>query len=67
MEFKVIPSDRFNDVIVHLRKSFFCDEPLNKAVQLCKIGEGHLELEHQTLSALQDGLSIMAVTSDDQV
>lgn len=67
MEYKVVPSDRFNDIIVHLRKTFFCDEPLNKSVKLCKSGEGHLELEQQSLASLQDGLSIMAVTADDQV
>lgn len=67
MEYQIVPSHRFNDIIIHLRKTFFCDEPLNKSVQLCKPGEGHLELEQTSLAALQDGLSIMAVTADDQV
>lgn len=67
MYFKEIPLDRYNDVILHLRETFFSDEPLNKAMQLCQPGEGHIQLERHSLSTLEDGLSVMAVTDDDEV
>ncbi|XP_046594428.1 arylalkylamine N-acetyltransferase 1 isoform X3 [Neodiprion lecontei] len=57
-----IQEDRFSDVIVHLRKNFFSDEPLNKAVKLCKRGEPHAALERHSLATLQQGFSRMAVT-----
>ncbi|XP_046743079.1 arylalkylamine N-acetyltransferase 1 isoform X1 [Diprion similis] len=59
-----IQEDRFSDVIVHLRKNFFADEPLNKAVKLCKRGEPHAALERHSLATLQQGFSRMAVTED---
>ncbi|KAJ8869471.1 hypothetical protein PR048_028462 [Dryococelus australis] len=56
-----IPESRYSDVIQHLRNSFFADEPLNSAVQLCRPGEPHAELEDHSLTTLADGLSQMAV------
>lgn len=67
MEYIKIPPNRFNDVIEHLRYTFFADEPLNKSVQLCKPGEGHAESEKYSLKTLEDGLSVMAVTQDQEV
>lgn len=67
MEFVRIPTERFNDVILHLRETFFSDEPVNKSVCLCKPGEPHIELEKHSLSTLEDGLSIMAVTNDNKI
>lgn len=67
MDFVIIPAHRFNDVIVHLRHTFFADEPLNKSVQLCRPGEGHVELEKHSMATLQDGYSVMAVTKDNRV
>lgn len=67
MDFVIIPTDRFDDVIVHLRHTFFADEPLNKSVKLCRPGEGHVELEKHSMATLQDGYSVMAVTKDNRV
>uniref|UniRef100_A0A1B6CV67 aralkylamine N-acetyltransferase n=1 Tax=Clastoptera arizonana TaxID=38151 RepID=A0A1B6CV67_9HEMI len=59
-----IPENRYEDVIIHLRKNFFADEPLNASVTLCAPGEGHAELEEHSLSTLRCNLSIMAVQKD---
>ena len=67
MEYVKIPPNRFNDVILHLRNTFFADEPLNHSVSLCKTGEPHVELEKHSMSTLEDGLSIMAVTEENEV
>jgi hypothetical protein len=68
IEFGIIPEDRYDDVIHHLRNNFFADEPLNHAVSLCRPGEPHAELEEHSLTTLRDGLSQMAVHTDtDQV
>lgn len=56
-----IPEERYDEVIVHLRKNFFADEPLNKSQGLCKPGEPHAELEAHSLNTLRDQLSVMAV------
>ncbi|GAB0098972.1 uncharacterized protein DMENIID0001_147870 [Sergentomyia squamirostris] len=69
LEFRQIPpnSDRFEEIIRHLRDTFFSDEPLNRAVKLCRPGEGHMELECQCEKTLQDGLSVMAVTDEGKI
>lgn len=67
MEYKPIPSDRYTDVIHHLRETFFADEPLNKAANLCKRGECNKELEQHSITTLHDNLSVMAVTEDDEI
>ncbi|KAJ1524776.1 hypothetical protein ONE63_009652 [Megalurothrips usitatus] len=56
-----IPEARFEDVIGHLRCSFFADEPLNRSVQLCERGQPHRELEEHARQTLRDGLSVMAL------
>jgi hypothetical protein len=64
IEFGLIPEERYDEVIHHLRNNFFADEPLNHAVSLCRPGEPHAELEDHSLTTLKDGLSQMAVLSD---
>ncbi|PSN36878.1 Dopamine N-acetyltransferase [Blattella germanica] len=61
IEFGLIPEERYDEVIHHLRHNFFADEPLNHAVALCRPGEPHAELEEHSLTTLRDGLSQMAV------
>ncbi|XP_069674095.1 arylalkylamine N-acetyltransferase 1-like [Periplaneta americana] len=64
IEFGLIPKERYDDVILHLRNNFFADEPLNHAVALCRPGEPHAELEEHSLTTMRDGLSQMAVHTD---
>ncbi|XP_034255898.1 dopamine N-acetyltransferase [Thrips palmi] len=56
-----IPEERFDDVIAHLRCSFFADEPLNRSVRLCERGQPHRELEEHARQTLRDNLSEMAL------
>ena len=67
MIYQRITPDRYNDVILHLRNSFFFDEPLNKAVKLCTAGQGNEELENYSIATLEDGLSIMAINDKEEV
>lgn len=67
MIYQRITPDRYNDVILHLRNSFFFDEPLNKAVKLCTAGQGNEELENYSIATLEDGLSIMAINEKEEV
>uniref|UniRef100_A0A1B0A181 aralkylamine N-acetyltransferase n=1 Tax=Glossina pallidipes TaxID=7398 RepID=A0A1B0A181_GLOPL len=67
MEYQVIPVKRFDEVIEHLRQNFFADEPLNKAVNLCKRGEGHKYLEEHSLKTLEANLSVMAVSDANEI
>lgn len=67
MNFIRIPPNRYDDVITHLRNTFFAEEPLNKTLSLCEVGRGHAELEKHSRLTLTDGLSVMAVTDDDEV
>uniref|UniRef100_A0A1A9WWX8 aralkylamine N-acetyltransferase n=1 Tax=Glossina brevipalpis TaxID=37001 RepID=A0A1A9WWX8_9MUSC len=67
MEYQVIAVERFDEVIEHLRRNFFADEPLNKAVHLCKRGEGHKYLEEHSLKTLKANLSVMAVSDDNEI
>ncbi|KAE8748356.1 hypothetical protein FOCC_FOCC004992 [Frankliniella occidentalis] len=63
-----IPEDRFDDVIAHLRWSFFADEPLNRSVALCERGQPHRELEEHARATLRDSLSEMVLdTTTNQV
>lgn len=67
MIFQRVTPDRYNDVILHLRESFFFDEPLNKSVELCTAGTGNEELEKYSIATLEDGLSVMAVNDREEV
>lgn len=67
MIFQRITPDRYHDVILHLRESFFFDEPLNKAVKLCIAGQGNEELENYSIATLEDGLSVMAINDKQEV
>lgn len=67
MIFERVTPDRYNDVILHLRRSFFFDEPLNKAVKLCTAGMGNEELENYSVATLEDGLSVMAIGDNNEV
>lgn len=51
-------------VLRHLRNSFFADEPLNKAVNLCERGQPHAGLEKLCIATITDGLSVAAVEND---
>lgn len=64
MEYKIIPQSRFDEVVDHLRSTFFSDEPLNKAADLCIPND---YLEHHTYHTLEENMSVMAVTGDNQV
>ncbi|XP_075155956.1 arylalkylamine N-acetyltransferase-like 7 [Haematobia irritans] len=67
MEYKLITEDRYDDVIRHLKENFFADEPLNKAAGLCQRGLGNRDLEHHSLETLEDNLSLMAVTDNNEI
>lgn len=67
IRFETISSKYYDDVIEHLRQTFFADEPLNKAVHLTRPGQGHPLLEQHSLSTLKDNVSIMAISNDGDV
>lgn len=67
MKYIPIPEDRFPDVILHLRNTFFPDEPLNKSVDLCAIGEAHTDLEIHSWNTMEQGFSVLALSDDDEV
>ncbi|KFB37543.1 AGAP011168-PA-like protein [Anopheles sinensis] len=67
LRMEIITEPWFPEVIQHLRRTFFADEPLNKAVNLCRPGDGHTLLEKHSLSSLRDGISVMAVTASGEI
>ncbi|XP_062559972.1 uncharacterized protein LOC134224578 isoform X1 [Armigeres subalbatus] len=67
IRFETISSKYYDDVIEHLRQTFFADEPLNKAVHLTRPGQGHPLLEQHSLSTLKDNVSIMAISNDGDI
>lgn len=67
MEYQLIREDRYQEVLKHLKEHFFADEPLNKATDLCEHVKGQQYMEQQTIKTLCDGLSIMALDSNNQV
>ncbi|XP_065092277.1 arylalkylamine N-acetyltransferase 1 isoform X2 [Ochlerotatus camptorhynchus] len=64
---ETITSKYYDDVIEHLRQTFFADEPLNKAVHLTRPGQGHPLLELHSLSTLRDNVSIMAISGEGEI
>ncbi|XP_015587184.1 uncharacterized protein LOC107263961 isoform X2 [Cephus cinctus] len=62
-----ITEDYFPEVIYHLRQNFFADEPLNKALDLCKRGQPHFELERHCMLTLKQGFSRMLLTQDGRI
>lgn len=67
MEYKIIDEDRYQEVLEHLKQHFFADEPLNKATDLCSHVKGQHYMEQQTIKTLRDEMSLMAISSDNQV
>ncbi|XP_058837088.1 arylalkylamine N-acetyltransferase 1-like [Topomyia yanbarensis] len=67
LRLEVITSKYYDDVINHLRRTFFADEPLNKAVNLTRPGQGHRLLELHSLTTLKDNISIMAISHDGEI
>lgn len=45
IEYKRLSPKYHDDVMIHLRNTFFADEPLNRATKLCQRGDTHAELE----------------------
>lgn len=67
-EFFMIKPIHYDEVIEHLRENFFYDEPLNRAVGLCREkGEGHPELEKHSLATLSDGVSVAVQNSKGEI
>ncbi|KAH8362137.1 hypothetical protein KR084_004158 [Drosophila pseudotakahashii] len=66
MEFKMIGPEHCDQVLEHLRRSFFADEPLNKAAGLCQNGINCSALEVHCAEAIQDRMSVMAVDAKDE-
>ncbi|XP_011504927.1 PREDICTED: uncharacterized protein LOC105367815 [Ceratosolen solmsi marchali] len=62
-----VPSKRYHDVLEHLKYNFFADEPLNRAIGLCRKGESHQELERHCLFTLAQGISCMIVDEGDKI
>lgn len=62
-----VTEERLEEVLDHLRMSFFADEPLNQAVGLCKRGERHVELERHCRHTLEQGYSCMIVDENNKV
>lgn len=60
MDYEIIPENRFDEVILHLRISF-PDEPLNAAVKLSTHGKPCELLEKYDLHTLGEGMSVMAI------
>ncbi|KAJ8683844.1 hypothetical protein QAD02_019636 [Eretmocerus hayati] len=58
-----LPEAGFPDehVLNHLRKNFYADEPLNRAVGLCNRGEAHAELDRHCASTLAHNCSCIIV------
>ncbi|XP_016982273.1 arylalkylamine N-acetyltransferase 1 [Drosophila rhopaloa] len=61
MEYKLIGMEHCDQVLEHLRRFFFADEPLNKAAGLCQNGSSCTALEDHCVEAIKDRMSLMAV------
>ncbi|XP_059469083.1 arylalkylamine N-acetyltransferase 1-like isoform X1 [Neocloeon triangulifer] len=64
-----VKPEHFEDVMDFLRRNFFLDEPLNVCIQL--VGDSRPgscpELEEFSMGALQQGISLMAVSPEGKV
>ncbi|XP_017067647.1 dopamine N-acetyltransferase [Drosophila eugracilis] len=66
MEYKMIGPEHSGQVLEHLRRNFFADEPLNKAAGLCQNGSSCSALEDHCAEAIKDRMSVMAVDVKDE-
>lgn len=67
IEYKRLTPKFHDDVMIHLKETFFVDEPLNKAMQICKRGEGHEDLEELVIFTMNEGGSILALSGNGEV
>lgn len=62
-----IPNDKLNDVVAHQRQSFFCNDPLHKALGICQ-DEAALNGEAEyAKKTIEEGMSVMALNEDGKV
>ncbi|XP_017048299.1 arylalkylamine N-acetyltransferase 1 isoform X2 [Drosophila ficusphila] len=66
MEYKMIGLEHCDQVLEHLRRNFFADEPLNKAAGLCQNGSSCEALEDHCVEAIKDRMSLMAVDAKEE-
>ncbi|KAF5294536.1 hypothetical protein FQR65_LT10728 [Abscondita terminalis] len=67
-EIRVITEADSDAIVLHLRKFFFKDEPLNIAVELTNSENSCCEeLENYSLKIVNEGTSLMAITSSNHI
>ena len=66
MKIELATEEHFEDIIQLLKKGFYSDEPLNKAVNLCQPGEGHPQLSQHSLITLRGGMSLVALDDENR-
>ncbi|XP_033170315.1 dopamine N-acetyltransferase isoform X2 [Drosophila mauritiana] len=66
MEYQMIAPEHSEQVLEHLRRNFFADEPLNKAAGLCQNGSSCPALEAHCAEAIQHRMSVMAVDAKEK-
>lgn len=66
-KFLTIPAERYDDVLEHLRTEFYIDEPISKSLKMAtneELMKGEMKFCRDTML---EGLSVMALTEDNQV
>lgn len=63
MQFMKISADRYDDVIDHLQRTFFVEEPLSQSVNR----NDYEKIKKYCYDTMTEGLSMMALTEDNEV
>ncbi|RZF35579.1 hypothetical protein LSTR_LSTR005107 [Laodelphax striatellus] len=58
-----IPECRCNEVLDHMRKSFYVNEPLLTALDVIKVGEPQPEMDAYVVETVKEGCSVAALDS----
>jgi len=67
-EVRIVTEKDSEQIIDHLRKFFFKDEPLNVSVKLIESDDSRCpELESYSIKSIKDGISLMAITDSNKI
>lgn len=62
-----IPLDKLDDVIAHQRQSFYCQDPLHKAMGICQDEDALKGEKEYAKKTIEEGMSVMALSEDGKV
>lgn len=67
LRMQLIPADKLDEVIAHQRQSFYCTDPLHKAMGICQDEAAMTGEKEYAKRTIAEGMSVMALAEDGKI